>query len=331
MEEKLESRGAEESLELAALGEILPDLALAQETQALTGVSAGGSLKGLFKKTAPDRATQYRQGLAQARAARGWLEAPANRCRPFPELLAKARSEFSGSEAAGTGRLVESELKRAWGQLNQDPLGYVEKAGQRQMTALSRQGLLNSDDPAAQTQTRIALGRSLAKKLGFEDQGMVLSRAEAEARGRELEGIKEPEARLAKLAEYEQHFGRYAARAFKQLDISPEERLALKFYKDPDPGVRRAGLTGFKYLGAAAGPGGVEKQRLLDDLKTMFESQSAARRLEDKFFASAADEEAWADLAAFYQLTEAAALGAAGNGQDGLRTAARLLKALGGD
>lgn len=237
---------SELGLSRSALDEVLPDLALDEMKGIMAGGPAGESLEGLYQTA--ENLAGYRRGREEALAARQWLERPDRAFKALPELLAEAgrelKSEDGGEQSLSRYALVERELKQRQRRLNLDPLGQVGPQRDAAIKRLLAKGDLSEERGPELAQMQIALGRSLAKKMGMNDRGLVLSWAEAGQYRDQLAQAASPAERLDLLTGYGRLFGRYADRAFSQLDVPAEEGLAARLNQHPDPAARDLALLG---------------------------------------------------------------------------------------
>lgn len=334
LQKALDRKEAELSLNHTALAEVLPDLAADEIENIINQGQASENLDGLYQSAeefwglpagARSNYQSYRQ---EAQAARDWLDRPDKAFKPFPELLAQAERELGregdGEQVLNRYNLVWREIRRRQQEFNDDPIGYVAAQRDQTLDRLTGKGFLGQDLSPAQVQMRIALGRSLAKKMGLEDQGQVLSLAEVAQYREQLAQAVAPVDRLKLLTEYGQLFGRYAGRAFKQLDVPAEDRLAVQLNRHPQPEVRELAALGLDRNVEPAEPW-LEALAHNEADDSPYGRELMGRLVESDW----EDDQAWEELAALRNLsaTVAAAGTARGHPRPG-RLAARLVEGL---
>lgn len=308
LQKDLDRKEAELSLSHTALTEVLPDLAADEIDDIIAKGRGSQNLDGLYQSAeefwglpAGVRGI-YQTYRQEAQAAREWLDRPENAFKPFSELLAQAERELGqegdGEHVLNRHSLARQEIRRRQQEFNDDPIGYVAAQRDQTLGRLAGKGLLGKDLSPAQVQMRIALGRSLAKKMGMEDQGQVLSSAEVAQYREQLAQAAAPADRVKLLAEYQRLFGRYADRAFNQLDISAEERLAVLLHRHPRPEVRELVLLGLDRTVEPAEP-------WLESLAhNEADSSSYGRELMGRLVDSDwEDDQAWEELGALRNLS----------------------------
>jgi|GEM_PF-6810409 Transcription elongation factor len=315
-----------------ALAEVLPDLATDEARAILTDGQASQPLEELYR-TAEDfwdlpaeKAAEFRRGRQAARAANEWLGRPDRSFKAFPELLAEAERELKGADESGQASyaLVERELKKREREFNDDPIGHVISQRDAALERLLAQGGLDEGRGPELAQMKIALGRSLAKKMGMEDRGLVLSWEEARQYRDQLAQAPGPAERLDLLTECDKLFGRYSERAFRQLDVPAEERLTVWLNRHHNPAVRELALLGLDRTAAPAEPW------LQSLAHNEADDSPYGRELMNRLTKSDwEDDQAWEGLSALRNLaaTVVAAGAAQGHPRPG-RLAARLLGGL---
>ena len=340
-------REAELNLGKNALAEILPSLVNDEKETILNGGRGKLLLDSLLSESnsflPPEQLNALRQEREQTQNAQAWLDQPDNAFTPFPELLNRARKQFAETDknsaaapADGTpllsasGRLVEEYINQRWQKLNEDPLGYVAPQVENAVNQFIAQGGLNPDDEAARTQARIALGCSLAQKMGVKDHSQVLSHQEAETLLQELDQMADPSRRFEKLCRHNENFGRYADQAFRQLGIPSAQRLAVSLGRNADPSVRQLAGLGFKHLAKPAEFDSLEKITLAYSAQFEADYSQYGQALWQELLESNWDDIApFEELCALRALSQAVAVGAFdGGGQYGDSPAQKLLSAL---
>lgn len=253
LHQALDRKESELVLSHTALAEVLPDLAADELRAIIADGQAREALDGLYRTAEEfwdlpaEKAAEYRRGRQAAEAAHEWLSRPDRAFKAFPALLAEAERELkSEDEAAGltSYALVARELKRKQQEFNDDPIGHISAQRDAAVDRLLAQGDIINEPGPELAQMKIALGRSLAKKMGLEERGLALSREEVGHYRDQLAQTESPNERLERLSEYDRLFGRYAKRAFSQMDITAEERLAVRLNQHPDSAVRELALLG---------------------------------------------------------------------------------------
>lgn len=308
LQKGLDRKEAELCLNHSALAEVLPDLAADEIDDIMAKGQTSENLAGLYQTAEefwdlPTEARSIYQSYRQeAQAAKEWLDRPENAFKPFSELLAQAERELDregdGEQVLNSHSLVRREIRRRQQEFDDDPIGYVSAQRDQTLGRLAGKGLLSQDLSPVQVQMRIALGRALAKKMGMEDQGQVLSLAEVAQYREQMAQAAGPADRLKLLTDYQRMFGRYAYRAFNQLDLPAEDRLAVRLNQHPRPEVRELALLG---LDRATEPAEPWLQFLAcneaDD--SPYGQELVGRLVESDW----EDEQAWEELAALRNLS----------------------------
>ena len=259
LEQAINRRESELAVSHQALADILPDLARDEQTSILEKGQSNALLDGLYQTAethwglSVEQKNEYQRNRQETEAARQWLDQPEHSFKPFPELLAQADKDFLQAKSTDkqqieTHDLVRESLKKEWQKLNDDPIGYVSSSRDFLINQIMAKNGLDASRSSELTQTKIALGRSLAKKLGMEDRGLVLSGVEADRLRQSLDQAQTPEDRLEMLTATRQQLGRYADRAFRQIDVPAEERLAVRLNSGDSAETRRAASLAFQRL-----------------------------------------------------------------------------------
>ncbi|MDR2946430.1 MAG: transglycosylase SLT domain-containing protein [Candidatus Adiutrix sp.] len=258
MRSSLDKAKAARNKEFKAQAQMLPGLA---QDEAAMIIDTGRDNPALLERfqalealeLLPEGSTaKYEAEKEKAYEARAWVTDPINLGLPYPEQIARARTELApDAERDAEGYrakkefqgMVVTELERQYKALNDDPAGFLSAQVDKTLKKEAALGYLNPEDKAAVFKARAAVTRRLAADAGMGLAGLekiALSKRQVDEYSQILNQAKNPQERLTILSQLDHEFGTEAGAAFNQLGVGFHEVLAAQAFSTGDPRLGRA-------------------------------------------------------------------------------------------